>query len=314
MRFDLLSLKLFVAVCEEQSIARAAEREHIAPSAVSKRISNIESQVKVPLFRRGHKGLELAPGGDALLRHARVVIRDLAQMESELAGHAKGLIGQVRIHAGVSPIVLHLPRDLREFLEKHQQIRIELEEGNSQEAVQAVVENASDIGIFGGLRPAPGLRVLPYRSDRLFTIVPVGHPLSSRKSIKFAELADYGLVGPRKGSYLDSLVMRAAAELDRVLNLRIRVAGFETVGRMVEAELGVGLVPEFCAKLYAETSKVVAIPLDEEWATRHWKICVRNVASLPAPVRLLVEHLSSMPKAEGGEVIQMARRGKRKHR
>ena len=59
MRFDLLSLELFVAVCEEQSIAKAADRKNIAASAVSKRISDLEARLKTPLFVRSSKGLEL---------------------------------------------------------------------------------------------------------------------------------------------------------------------------------------------------------------------------------------------------------------
>src|SRR6202035_3914366 len=112
MRFDLLSLKLFVAVCESKSISRAAAREHIAASAVSKRISDLEELVKAPLFHRTTKGLEPTASAQALLRHARVVMRDLQRMESELAEHATGLCGRVRIHASVSTILQHLPRDL----------------------------------------------------------------------------------------------------------------------------------------------------------------------------------------------------------
>jgi len=312
MRFDLLSLRLFIAVCEERSIAHAADRGHIAASAVSKRVSDLEGLLKAPLFRRVPKGLELTPSAHALLRHARVVMGDIAQMESELADHAKGVCGQVRINASVSTIVQYLPRDLLYFLAAHEAIRIELEEGTSQEIVQAVVENASDIGIFGGCRPTPGLRVLPYRSDNLVTIMPPGHPLSGKASVKFADLLDCDLVGPQKGSFLDSLILRAAADLNRLLKLRIRVNGFETVCSMIEAQLGVGLVPEYCAKRYAAAGRVVAVPLDEPWATRHWNICVRDVVSLPPPVRLLVEHLSPDPKKQSARVIQMtdaARRG-----
>ena len=116
MRFDLLSLKLFVAVCESKSISRAAAREHIAASAVSKRISDLEELVKAPLFHRTTKGLEPTASAQALLRHARVVMRDLQQMEYELAEHATGLCGRVRIHASVSTILQHLPRDLANFL------------------------------------------------------------------------------------------------------------------------------------------------------------------------------------------------------
>jgi DNA-binding transcriptional LysR family regulator len=305
MRFDLLSLKLFVAVCENQGIARAAERENIAASAVSKRIADLEGLLKSSLFYRTPKGLELTASAHALLHHARIVMRDLAQMESELADHAKGVCGQVRIHASVSTIVQHLPQDLRNFLSVHEAIRVELEEGTSQEIVHSVAENAADIGIFGGYRPMAGLRVLPYRSDTLVAILPIGHPLSDRPSVKFAALVDYDLVGPKKGSFLDSLVQSAAADLNHALNLRIRVNGFETACSMVEAQLGIGLVPESCADRYVAAGRLASVPLDEAWATRHWKICVRD-ASLPPPVRLLVEHLS--PKAEElrGRVVQMA--------
>jgi len=72
MRFDLLSLTLFVGACEQQSISRVAEIEHIAASAVSKRISDLERAVKAPLFSRTKKGLELLPAAHALLHHARV--------------------------------------------------------------------------------------------------------------------------------------------------------------------------------------------------------------------------------------------------
>jgi DNA-binding transcriptional LysR family regulator len=80
--------------------------------AVSKRISDLEELVKAPLFHRTTKGLEPTASAQAPLRHARVVMRDLQQMEYELAEHATGLCGGVRIHASVSTILQHLPRDL----------------------------------------------------------------------------------------------------------------------------------------------------------------------------------------------------------
>ena len=119
--------------------------------------------------------------------------------------------------------------------------------------------------------------------------MPVGHPLAERKKVKFAELAEFDLVGPQKGSFLDSLVMKAVSERNLALKMRIRVNGFETVCSMVEASLGVGLVPERCAKRYVAGGQVTAVPLDEEWATRNWKICVRDPASQPPPVRMLVQ-------------------------
>lgn len=290
MRFDLLTIELFVAACEEASIAKAAERENIAASAVSKRISDLEARLKTPLFHRGAKGLELTPAGHTFLYHSRLVLRDLRQMEVGLAHHGKGLSGQVRVFGSVSTIIQHLPADLREFLSLHPSIRVELEEGTSKQAVDAVAENAADVGVFGGVMPRPGLRIYPYRTDRLVVLVPADHALAARGSIRFEELADHQMVGPMQGSFLDSLVMRAAADLSRPLTMPIRVNGFETVAAMVEANLGVGLVPEECGARYLGGGKIRMCLLDEPWGTRQWNICVQESNSQPA-VEMLVNHL-----------------------
>jgi DNA-binding transcriptional LysR family regulator len=131
MRFDLLSLQLFVAVCEELSIGKAADREHIAASAVSKRIGDLETRLNASLFRRSSRGLEPTAAAQSLLHHARLIMRDVKQMEIELAGHATGITGQVRLYASVSTIIQHLPGDLREFLLQHRGVRIDIEEGTS---------------------------------------------------------------------------------------------------------------------------------------------------------------------------------------
>jgi len=90
MHLDLRTLQLFVAVVEEQRVAQAALREHIAASAVSKRIADLEKEVKVDLFRRHRTGLQPTPAGHALLHHARMLMRDLAQLESGLGDYARG--------------------------------------------------------------------------------------------------------------------------------------------------------------------------------------------------------------------------------
>jgi DNA-binding transcriptional LysR family regulator len=293
MRFDLLSLKLFVAVCEHRNISRAAEAENIAASALSKRISHLEEMLKTPLFVRSNKGLELTPAAHPLLHHARVVLRDLMQMESELLDHAEGLRGQIRLHASLSTIVQYIANDIRNFLALHPALRIDLQECLSPEVVRAVSENAADMGVFGGNALLPGLRVIPYHSDRLVVIMPPDHKLSTAGKLKFREVAEYDLVGPQLGSYLNSLVLRAAADLDHPLRLRIRVNGFEPAASMVEARLGIALVPEHHAARYVSAGPVVAVPLDEDWAVRHWKICVRDAEPLPAPVQLLLKHLSA---------------------
>jgi DNA-binding transcriptional LysR family regulator len=69
-RIDLTTLRLFIAICEEQNLTRAANREGIAASAVSKRMNDFEQSFGVTLFKRLSKGMALTPAGEALLHHA----------------------------------------------------------------------------------------------------------------------------------------------------------------------------------------------------------------------------------------------------
>lgn len=300
MRFDLLSLKLFVSVCEQRSISRTADLEHIAASAVSKRISDLEQSVKTPLFHRSQRGLEMTSAAHTLLNHARIVLRDLTQLETEMLDQAQGTRGEVRVHASLAAIVEHVPGDLASFMARHPAVRVSIEEAFSSDVVEAVSENAADIGIFGGSLPVGGLHVRPYRSDKLVVVMPKHHPLSGARSLTFAELAEHDLVGPKKGSFLDGILSRAAAELPEPLKVRIRVNGFEPAARMVEAGLGLSVISEYHATRYAATGALVAATLEEPWAVRHFRICSREPRTLPAPVRLLLDHLATHAPALNG--------------
>lgn len=90
---DHLSLHLFILVCEEGAIARASERAFIAPSAVSKRISDIEARFATPLLKRSKRGVEPTPAGLGLLRHARSLTRAMERLDSELSEYAEGARG-----------------------------------------------------------------------------------------------------------------------------------------------------------------------------------------------------------------------------
>ncbi len=104
-RIDLTSLQLFVAVCELGSIGRAAEREFIAASAISKRLSDLEAALATPLLYRHARGVDLTPTGESLLHHARSVLYSLAKMQVDLSEYADGVRGHVRVHANISAIV-----------------------------------------------------------------------------------------------------------------------------------------------------------------------------------------------------------------
>lgn len=291
MIIDPLSLKLFVSIVEEGSIAAAAEREHIAASAVSKRISELEDVFHTQLLRRTNKGVVPTEAGITLLRLARGVLHDLNNITLQIREYASGVRGHVRLSANISSINQFLPTEIKSFMNIHPQVHVHLEVNISEAIVNAVAENAADVGIITMGAYRHDLEYFPYHSDQLIVITPKEHPLANMRSISFRETLDYDFVGLPVGSALHNQLLRAAHELDRTPKLRIQVNSFDALCLMVEAGLGIGIVPKGAAKPYFKGLRIRSITLDEPWSTRELKICVRSLEALPAAARLLVEHL-----------------------
>jgi DNA-binding transcriptional LysR family regulator len=295
-RLDLTSVQLFVAVCEAGSIGRAAEREAIAASAVSKRVSELESVLDTPLLYRHARGVDLTPAGETFLHHARSMLFSLDEMQGELSEYAQGVRGHVRIHANISAIVQFLPEDLAGFLARHGQVKLDLEERLSGEIVRAVHEGEADIGICTP-QAARGLQARPYRQDRLLLVVPAGHAFAQRESMWFADTLGEDHVGLHGSSSIDLATRRAAAAAGQALRLRIRVTGLDAMCRMIHNGLGVGLVPDRAFALLRHIGDLHAVPLRDDWAIRDLQLLARDFASLPVTARLLVEHLCATPAA-----------------
>ena len=290
-QIDLTSLQLFVAVCESGSIGRAAEREFIAASAISKRLSDLEGTLGTPLLNRHARGVRLTPAGEGLLHHARAVLFGLEKMQVELAEYADGVRGHVRVHASISAIVQFLPEDLGAFARSHPQIKIDLEEHLSPEVLRAVKEGATDLGLCNGATGTGGLQSRPYRRDRLVLVVPREHALAGDEPIAFDATLLYDHVGLHANSSIHLTTHQAATKAGTAIRVRIRVTGLDAMCRMIANGLGVGVMPERAFHLLSTDASLVAVPLTDAWAQRQLVLVARDFSSLPTAARLLVEHL-----------------------
>ena len=292
-RLDLTSLRVFAAVAQLRNISKAARRENMAVSAVSKRITDLEEILGAKLLDRLHRGVEPTSAGSTLLHHASAIMHSLDQLESDFMEYATGIKGHVRMMVNESSLVEELPEDLSAFVRNHPEIKIDLREGNSAGIVQAVADGLVEIGIFtAGVQLPPGLYVFPYRTDRLTLIVPMDHPLAKRSTVRLADLLNYDFVGLDVGSAWNDLLSKVTARLERPLRLRFRVASFDAVCRMVRAKLGISLVPPPVLDAFTSAAGLVSVPLQEAWAERQLLVCVRDRGALPISARLMVEHLT----------------------
>lgn len=290
-RLDPTSLKLFVRVVEEGTIAAAGDREHIAAAAVSKRLTEIESVLGTQLLLRTNKGVEPTAAGLALLALARRALHELDQIPVQMRSYASGVRGLVRVCASMSAITQFLPADIQSFLLRYPDVQVQLEERTSAQVTRLVAENAADIGIFTSAPHDPLLETFAYQRDRLVLCTPRGHRLASREQASFADIVDEEIVGMHTGSAIGVLLSRAAGAADRSLRMRIQATSFDALCMMIHCGLGVGVLPEVVARRNAVTLEIAVVKLDEPWAGREFRIAMRRGGSPPEAARLLAAHL-----------------------
>jgi DNA-binding transcriptional LysR family regulator len=298
MRHDLVSLKIFVAVAECGNLTRAAEREHLAVSAISKRIGELEALAGTPLLQRYHRGVSLTPAGQSLLHHARQLLQLVDRMDAELGEFAAGVKGHVHVHAVASALIQFLPEEIEAFLTRYPGVRVSLEERTGKGVVLAVADGSADLGIVANHTPLHGLAWFPYRSDHLMIGTPIDHPLARRKSIRFAEALDYSFVGPHADSSLAVLMAEGARACGKPIDQRIQASSFEAMCRLVETRLGITLLPEGVLARHAAEGRIRMIGLKERWARRQMFVVVHDPGQLSHIARTLIEHLQRAAAAD----------------
>lgn len=294
-RLDLVSLSLFMHVVRSGSISKGAQLANLAVGAASKRISDLEAAVGAGLLERHSRGITITAAGEALARHAQRILGDVNLLAAELRDHANGIVGVARLWANTSAITQFLPADIAAFARATPAIRIELAELNSGEIVLGVLEGRADIGIFADRTPALGLQLMPYREDRLVLVVPAGHALARRRSLHFAEAAEFDFVSLSQGTSLAQRLQAETEAMGQRLKLRIQVRSFDAMCQMVAAGLGVAVLPADAVRALVRSLNLRQIPLQDAWARRQLLIGVRDLETLPRHARMLVEHLAASP-------------------
>ena len=291
MHFDLIDLRLIVRVAEFNSLTRGAESSYISLAAASARIKNLEESLGTKLLYRSSQGMTLTPPGQTFLQHAMQVLGQIESMRGDMQEFAKGIKGHLRIFANTTALGEFLPPVLGCYLQSHPDINISLRERLSHDIVRAVLEGHADIGVVAGTVNTESLEVIPYRTDRLVLVVPRGHLLAAYPSINFIQTLDQVHVGLHEASALHGFLQQICERLHRRLQLRIQVGNFEAACRMIEANVGVGILPESAARRHAQTTDIRIVPLQDPWAFRGMHVCVRKLETMPKFARDLVAQL-----------------------
>jgi DNA-binding transcriptional LysR family regulator len=298
---DLKTLQLLVAVCDHGNIKRAAEQEHIEPSAISKRIAQLEHALGTPLLVRERRGVTPTPAGLTVLEHARSMLFTMDRMENDVASFSAGAKGHVLMLASASAIAESLLDDVAAFMREpgHRNIKVDIEERYSRDLVRELRAGVGSVGVCWASVDLQGLQHRPYRSDQLAVAVHADHPLAGRRTLRFDQTLDHEHVGLPPSAAVHAMLQRAAARAGRTLTYRVIVSNFDAAFRVVAAKLGISVIPAEVGSSYARLHGIKVIPLSDAWARRRFVVCFRDFDSLQPAAQKMVEHLEARARAEG---------------
>lgn len=294
MYYDLTDFRIVANIAEESNLTRGAARSFLSVPATSQRIKNLEYMLGVKIFQRSTQGVVLTEAGKTYLEHARKILSQVELLTSDLQSFGAGLKGQLKIQANTTAITEFMPPLLSRFLRDHPDVQIDMRERLSDEAVRAVRDGSADLGIISGSVPTDGIEVRPFAASRLVAIAPMGHPILEHPVLRFQDLLDQEFVALLDGSATQEFLRNQALALHRTMSVRVQVAGFDAVFRLVEAGVGIGIIPEIAVQRMNFRQTVGIVTLDESWAPREYQLCAKAFGALPSFAQRFVADLLAM--------------------
>ncbi|NYT36024.1 LysR family transcriptional regulator [Allopusillimonas soli] len=252
---DFRHLQQFVVLAETLNFRRAAERLHMSQPPLSVSIRKLESELGVDLFVRGKDGVRLTPSGEAALADARRALFHANQFNEAARAASTGDGGVLRVGFVGSATHYILPRIVTAFRSRHPGVQLVLREATSVRIMQGLEDDTLDVGVVRvPVSSHAGTRLLPLQTEPFILAVPSAHPLAKVNPVRLQDLSEEGFIlytqsdaaGLRMASIhacqLRGFTPRLAQEAVQV----------QTVLSLVEAGLGIALVPSINRRLNSE--------------------------------------------------------------
>ena len=296
MRLDTTTVRLVLAIVDEGSISRAADKLGLAVAAASRRVSDLEEQLGAKLFRRVPHGVEVTESGDKLLRY----IRQIDTLVDRLAGDAQALVqgleGRIIIGAPKAVVIEFLARDIAGIQRQYPGISLKVVEENSKIIQQMLRDKVIDIGIYEKKSGFLDLAQLPYRQDRLVLVYSPAHFSFPDAPVSIDDLLDMPLVSLGKGSAILSAVQRAYRSRGRQFTNDFSVNGFDTMLAFVRHGLGIALMPPDVLSSFGPDDRLACAELQGDWHERSYVLSCAEGHAQAQTLQNVVTALTNAPQ------------------
>src|SRR5450631_1048054 len=265
---ELRQLEYFVAVAEEASFTRAAERVHISQSGVSAQIRQLEHDLGATLIDRSGRTATVTTAGKAALEHARAALAS-ANAVRQAVDEVNGLVrGRLVVGMVTACTVTPLFDALAAFHRSHPTVELTLLEDSSDRLIESVRTGATDLALIGSAGATPrGLDALPIISEPLAAAVPLGHPLAGRRRATLAEISEYPIVCLPAGTGIRAVFDQACAAHGIRPEIALQASAPDAIADLAIRGLGVAVLSESMAAKHHRRLKALPIEGIEAPAT-----------------------------------------------
>jgi len=285
------TLKVFCDIVETRSFSTAASRNFVTQSAVSQQIRMLEQRYGQQLLERTRGNVQLTPAGEILYEASKEIICTYDDMEARLQAVSKIVAGTVRVGTVHSIGLYGMATPLKRYLKAYPQVNLALEYSRANKIYDDALKGHIDLGVVAYPSKRPGIRIVPYRRDRLVLACPPGHALAKYKRVSLKKLIGEPLVGfdrdiPTRKE-IDRILRRYGVDPCYVMELD----NIETIKRVVEIGRGLAILPDLAVRAELTSGSLAVIQISDEVLMRPLGIIHRQGKHFSPAAKQFIEML-----------------------
>ena len=258
---ELRQLRYFVEVAQREHISEAAEHLHVAQSAISRQIANLEDELGTPLFERIGRNVKLTPIGKIFLEHAIVALKAIDFAAKQVEEYLDPAKGTIKIGFPTSLASYVLPSVISAFKKEYPDVSFHLRQGSYKYLIDAVKNRELNLAFLGPLpQKDDEINTTLLFSESIHALLPSNHPLAKQESINLSDLRNEKFVSFPEGYVLHKVALDACKSVGFTPNITSEGEDMDALKGLVAAGIGVTLLPD--SSLYDSTPRMtVKMPI-----------------------------------------------------
>lgn len=299
MSIELRHLRYFIAVAEELHFGRAAERLRISQPPLSQQIQILEEQIGARLLARNNRNVSLTQAGTLFLKESYQILAQVNSASEKAARLHRGESGELTIgFTSSAPFISAVSKNLRTFRQLHPQVHIKMQEVNTKQQIEPLLDGRLDLGVMRNTRLPDALQYRLLLREPLVAVVHEEHPLAALPSIQYSSLAEQPFVffAREVGTALYDEILTLLARAGITPYITQEVGEAMTIVGLVSSGLGVSILPASFTRVKVDGVKY--LPLAEVSATTEvWLVNHKHrpvTAPAEALIRLMVADLPGL--------------------